>query len=86
MRQRKQRLLNVPLRHPVGAVLVRLPPLVLDHIPLGVKPLLIQRIQQKAHPVGLQPQRQLQIVGRHILPVVGAVAAGGAVQRGANLL
>ena len=86
MRPRKQRLLNVPLRHPVGPVLVALPPLVLHHIPLRVKTLLVQRIQQKPHPVRLQPQRQLQVVGRHILPVVRAVARGRPVQRGPDFL
>ena len=80
MRQGKQGFLDMPLGHPVGAVLVALPPLVFHHFPLNVKPLLIQRRQQKAHPVGFQPQGQLQIVGRHILPIVGAVGIGRAVQ------
>ena len=86
MRQGKQRLLDIPLGHPVGAVFVALPPLVFHHIPLNVKPLLVQSLQQKPHPVRLQPQSQLQIVRRHILPIVRPVRIGRAVQVRPHLL
>ena len=72
--------------HAVGAVLVALPTLVLHHVPLDVEPLLVQGVQQEAHPVGLQPEGKLQVVGGDVFPVVGAVRSGGTVQVCAGLL
>ena len=84
--QGEEGFLNLPEGHAVGPVFVALPPFVLDHVPLDVEPLLVDGVQQEAHPVRFQPQRQLEVVGRNILPVVGAVGGGGPVQVGADLL
>ena len=79
-------LLQVPVGHAVRPVFVGLAAFVLDHVTLHVKPLLVESVQQKPHPVGFQPQGQFQVVGRHVFPVVGAVRSGGAVEVGARLL
>ena len=86
MRRGKHQRLQRQIRHPVWPVFVALTPLILHHIPLHIEDLLVKRIQQKAHPVRLQPQRELQVIGRHILPVVRAVVGSGAVQVRAHLL
>ena len=70
----------------VRTVLVVLPPLVQDDVALVLELGLGQRWQQVAHPVGFHPERQLQRVGRHDLPVVGAVGVCRPVQRPASLL
>ncbi len=70
----------------VGHVVVALPALVLDHVTLVVQRLLVERGQQRAHPVRLQPERQLQLVGGHGLEVVGALEARRAVERAAGAL
>ena len=86
MGQGKDGFLDVGLGHPVGAVFVALPPLVLHHVALDFKRILVQGVQQEAHPVRLQPQGQFQVVGWNVFPVVGAVGVGGAVEVGAHLL
>ena len=86
MGQREKGLLNVPLGHAVGPIFVALPAFVFHYVTLGVKPFLVQGVQQEAHAVGLQPQHQLQVVGWHILPVVGAVSGGGTVEGRADFL
>ncbi len=73
-------------RGAVGHVVVPLPALVLHHVALVLQALLVQRGEQRAHPVGLEPQGQLEFVGRHRLEVVGALEAGGAVERTAGAL
>ena len=83
---REQHLLDVRLGHTVGAIFVGLAPLVFDHVPLHFKTLLVQGVQQEAHAVGLQPQGKLKVIGRDVLPVVGAVGSGGAVEIGPGLL
>ena len=40
-----ERLLQMPVGHPVGPVFVGLAALVFDHVPLDVKPLLVQGVQ-----------------------------------------
>ena len=40
---------------------------------------LVDRVEQVAHAVGFEPQRQLELIRRHGLEVVGAVVVGGAV-------
>ena len=57
----------------VGPVVVRLALLVLDDVPLVVEVLLRERIEQRAHPIGLEPQAELDLVGRQRLEVVRAV-------------
>ena len=85
MGQGIQGLLDAQSGHTVWAVLVALPALVLYHIPLYVETPLVQSIKQEAHPVRLQPQGQLQVLHRDVLPVVGAVQIGGAVEVGPHL-
>ena len=63
----------------VGPVVVALALLVLDHFPLVVQVLLGQRVEQRGHPVRLQPQAQVQLVRRQRLEVVGAVEERGRV-------
>ena len=60
--------------------------LVLHHVALVVQLLLGHGRQQAAHAVGLQPQGQLHLVAGHVLPVVGAVLVGRAVDLAADLL
>ena len=86
MGRREDRRQQRQVGHPVGPVLVGLAALVLHHISLEIEPLLVQRVEEEAHPVGLQPQHQLQVVGRDVGPVVGPVRSGRAVYEGANLL
>jgi hypothetical protein len=70
----------------IGPVLVVLAALVQHHFALGGEFRFRQRRKQVAHAVGLEPQRQLERVGRHHLPVVGAIGVGGAVDQRASLL
>ena len=86
MRRGEERGLEQHRRHSVGAVFVILAALILHHVALNVQLALGQDFQQKAHPVRLQPQRQLKAVGRDVLPVVGSVRRGGAVEIRADLL
>ena len=73
-------------RGAVGHVVVTLPALVLDHVPLVLQGLLVERRQQRAHAVRLQPERQLQLVRGHGLEVVGALEARRPVERPASAL
>jgi hypothetical protein len=60
---------------------------VLHHAALQVEGLLIERAEQVAHAVGLQPERVIERRGGDVLEVVGAVVIGGAVEvGGAHLL
>lgn len=70
----------------VGNVVVPLAALVLDDVALVLHGLVVQGGQQGPHPVRLQPERELQLVGRHRLEVVGALEAGGAVEGTAGAL
>ena len=70
----------------VGPVVVALALLVLDHVALVVQVLLAQRVEQRGHPVGLEPQAELQLVRRQGLEVVGAVEVGGGVVHAAGAL
>ncbi len=73
-------------RRAVGHVVVALAALVLDDVPLVLHGLFVERGEQRAHPVGLQPERELQLMGRHGLEVVGALEARGAVEGAAGAL
>ncbi len=79
MSARIERLAHLLAHQTVGLVVDTLGPLVLDGGTLDLELLLAHRIEQEAHPVGLQPQHLLQLVGRHGLVVVGAVLVGGAI-------
>lgn len=68
----------------VGHVVVALAALVLDDVALVLHGRVVQGGEQRAHPVGLQPEGELQLVGGHGLEVVGALEAGGAVERAAG--
>ena len=78
----EQRLLGLAIGHVVD----RLAALVLDHVALVVEPLLRHRRQQEAHPIGLEPERQLECVAGHGLVIDRVVLARRAVQVGAQLL
>src|SRR5437660_12631645 len=61
--------------------------LVLDDAALHVEPSLVDGSLEMAHPVGLDPQGNVQRVGGNILEKISAVFAGGAIQvRRANPL
>ena len=68
----------------VGPVVVAPALLVLHDLALVVQVLLAQRVEQRAHAVGLEPERELELVRRHRLEVVGAVEPGRAVERPAG--
>src|SRR4029450_1903549 len=69
------------LGHPVGPILVTLAPLVLDDVALGVHGLWGHRVEEVAHPIGLEKQRELQRVRWDVDPVVRAIGFGRAVVR-----
>ncbi len=67
------------LRVAVRAVLDALPPLVAHDVLLVGELLAVDRVEQVAHPVGFNPQRELEPVRRDRLEVVRPVVVGGAV-------
>ena len=73
-------------REAVGAVLVRLPPLVLHHLALVVELLLGDPGLEEPHAVGLQPQAEIQFVRGQGLEVVGAVEPRRPVEGAAGVL
>ena len=64
----------------IRPVLDALPAFVADHVLLVGERRLVDFIEQVAHAIGLEPQRQLKLIGGHGLEVVGAVVIGGPVQ------
>ena len=76
---RPEHLVELDRRHPVWPVLVALTPLVLHHVALPVDPLGRHRVEEVRHPVGLEEERQLQRIRRHVHDVVRAVVARRAV-------
>jgi len=72
-------LVRAAIRDVVGAQ----PPLLLHRLALVVELGLGHRLRQRAHPVRLQVEPQVQLVGRQRLEVVGPVLVGGAVHVGA---
>ena len=76
---RVHRLGNGQLGAAVGAVLVRLAALVLDHLELLLQLLRGDHVGQRRQAIGLQPEERLQQVARPDLVVVRPVVAGGAV-------
>jgi hypothetical protein len=77
------RLHDLLVQQLVRRVLHRLAALVLHHLDLVLEALLGEARQQVAHPIGLEPQAQLELVHRQRLEVVGAIEVGGAVDVGA---
>ena len=73
-------------REAVGAVLVRLPPLVLHDFALVVELLLRDPGLEEPHAVGLQPQAEIEFVRGQGLEVVRAVEPRRAVERAAGIL
>ena len=57
----------------IGTVLGALTTFVAHHILLVGELGLIEHFRQKAHAIAFDPQRQLQLIGRHGLEVVGAI-------------
>ena len=87
MRRGVELLVELLFGHAIGHVLGGLLALFAHDGALVVEPLLRERVEQEAHAVALQPQREVELVGGHGLKVVGAVEVGGAVdQRGARAL
>ena len=86
VRRREHGGLHQHRRHAVGTVLVVLAALVLHNVALDVQLALRQHFQQMPHAVGFQPEREFEVVGRDVLPVVGAVRRGGSVEVRADLL
>ena len=64
----------------VGPVLVALTPLVANDVLLVRQLRLIERVEQKAHAIGLEPERQLELIRRNRLEVVRAVEVRRAVE------
>ena len=64
----------------VGTVLA-LPLLVLDYTALFIEPRLIHRTEHVSHAIRLEPQRQIQRRGGHVLEIVRAIEPGGPVHR-----
>ena len=66
---------------PHGAVrtILALALFVLDHLPLLIKTLLVDRPHKVAHAIRFHPKRQIQGGRRYSLEVVSAIAAGGAI-------
>ena len=76
--------LELLLPRAVRAVVVRPALLVLHDLTLVVEVLLAERIEQRRHPVRLEPQREVELVRRHRLEVVRPVQPGRAVHRPAG--
>ena len=64
----------------VGLVLDALAPLVADHVLLVREVGLVHLIEEVAHAIRLEPERQLELVGRKRFEVVRAVEVSRAVQ------
>ena len=73
-------------REAVGAVFVRLPPLVLHDLALVVELLPGDTRLEEPHAVGLEPQAEIQLVRGQGLEVVGAVEPRRPVERAAGIL
>ena len=78
--------LELLLERAVRPVVVRPALLVLDDLALVVEVLLAERVEQGRHPVGLEPQGEVELVRRQGLEVVGPVEPGRAVHRAAGRL
>ncbi len=79
MLRREDRRHELLVERAVRPVVVALALLVLDHLALVVEVLLVERVEQRRHPVRLEPEADLDLVRRHRLEVVGAVEVGARV-------
>ena len=82
--RREEVALELLLERAVRPVVVRPALLVLDDLALVVEVLLAERVEEGRHPVGLEPQGQLELVRRQRLEVVRPVEPGRAVHRPAG--
>jgi hypothetical protein len=73
-------------RQPIRPVLVVLPPLVEHDLALVLELGFAQRWQQVTHAIGFHPQRELERVARHDLPVVRSIPVGRSIQLRARFL
>ncbi len=71
---------------PIRPVLIVLTPFVQDDIALVLELGIGQGRQEVAHAIGLHPQRDLQSVRRHDLPVVGPIGVGRSIEDAADFL
>ena len=71
-----QQLAQDDLGDAVRPILDRLAPLVLDDVTLGVDGFRRHRVEQIAHAIGLEEQRELERARRHVDPVVRAIGLG----------
>src|SRR3954452_11307465 len=76
--------LELLLERAVRPVVVRPALLVLDDLTLVVEVLLAERIEQRRHPVGLEPEGELELVGGQRLEVVRPIQPGRSVHRAAR--
>ena len=76
--------LQLLLERAVRPVVVRPALLVLDDLALVVQVLLAERVEEGRHAVRLEPQRQVELIRRQRLEVVGPVQPGRAVHRAAG--
>ena len=79
MTSREHRRHQLLVERAVGTVVVGLALLVLDHVTLVVEVLLAHGVEEGGHPVRLQPEAQLELVGGQRLEVVGAIEVRGRV-------
>jgi hypothetical protein len=82
----KQRREHRHRRQAVWTVLVVLAALVQDDVALVAEFRVGQRGKQVSHAIRLHPERELQCVGRHDFPVIGAIRVGRSVERRAGAL
>ena len=75
----KQRLVHRLVDDAIRPVLAALTPLVPDDILLVRQLRLVHRLEQVSHPIGLEPERKLQLIRRHRFKIIGAIEAGRAV-------
>src|SRR6267154_3301674 len=76
----RKKLMEQPFFHyAVRSVFHALPPLVAYHVLLIRKICLVQFVRQITHAVGLQPQRQFQLIRRQRLEIICAIKIRGAV-------
>ncbi len=80
MAGREQRLNHRLFGQSIGLVLDALTPFVADHVLLIRQRGLIDLLEQVPHPIGFEPEGELDLIGGHGLEVVRAVVIGGAVQ------
>src|SRR5438093_5727514 len=86
MRRGVRRMRENLVRAAVRLVVHPLPALVLDDVALRVELREIERVEQKTHAIGFEPERRLEIVGRHRLVVHRSIVVRRAVVGAAHAL